>query len=62
MKETICDLCKTKFTSHDEYVNASVNVRYIEYLGDDGSNRVDKHFDLCKQCLYRVIRVLKIED
>ena len=59
MKETKCDYCGKKFSNRDDYINASITLRYTYYAFDDGSEQVDQHNDMCEKCLGKMIESIR---
>jgi len=43
-----CDACGKKIDNVYRYLRVSVD--YLGYFGDDGSERICRHYDLCPSC------------
>lgn len=57
-KTTECDICDKVFSKRDDYVSGELRLKYTAYMGDDGSDRVGKDYDLCENCAYKVMKVI----
>lgn len=53
-----CDICDKAFSKRDDYVSGELRLKYTTYLGDDGSDRVGKDYDLCEDCAYKIMKVI----
>jgi hypothetical protein len=58
MKKTVCDYCGKEFSTRDEYVGASITLKYTYYAGDDGSEDINQHNDMCERCLEKQIEAI----
>ena len=59
MKKTYCNICENKFDKRDDYIAGKMILTFTEYLGDDGSDFVEKDVDLCEECLGKVMKYIE---